>query len=90
VEQGDELLVVVEADGGAALGRLQELRGAPVRGEAAGLGGEEDDVDGAAVASTSSWFWWSSPVSFALATTSVGERPSFERSLGSPAATRRS
>ena len=35
VDQRDELLVVGEADRGAALGRLEQLRRAPVRGEAA-------------------------------------------------------
>ena len=40
-----------------------------------------------AVARTSSRFWYSSPVSRALATTSVGARPSFEASFAAPAAT---
>ena len=40
-----------------------------------------------AVARTSSRFWYSSPVRRALATTSVGARPSFEASFAAPAAT---
>src|SRR5690242_2003560 len=47
VDQRDELLVGAQADGGLALWRLQELRRPPVGGEAAGMRGEQDDVDGA-------------------------------------------
>src|SRR5260221_3618929 len=46
VEQADEALAVGKADRGAPLLAAQQAGGAPVAGEAAGMGGEQDDVGG--------------------------------------------
>ena len=46
VEEADEALVVGQPDRGAALGRAQHLGRAPVARQAAGVGGEQDDVGG--------------------------------------------
>src|SRR5215212_11898231 len=47
MQETDEALVLGQADRGPPLGRAQHLRGAPVGGEAASVGGEQDDVCGA-------------------------------------------
>src|SRR3954451_15276983 len=46
VEEADEALLLGEVDGGAALGAAEDAGGAPVAGEAVGVGGEQDDVGG--------------------------------------------
>ncbi len=46
VEEADEALVVAEADGAPPRLPAQQLGRAPVAGEAAGVGGEQDDVGG--------------------------------------------
>ena len=46
VEQADEALAGGQADGGAPRLLAQQPGAAPVAGEAAGVGGEQDDVGG--------------------------------------------